>query len=273
MYKLTLNVFPENFKPLPIIFHSASAYFKQATTEYLPGAQDFYQILMVLEGKGTLYYKNEVYNLKKGSAFFTSMNVPSKYVNEGGLVTAFLTIIGDGVPQLLDYFGCKEFLFYESVNIGHYISLINQIIDEYYERKCESTLSALSYNFYTTFFEYQNETSLASLDKTALYIEKNFAQKLTLDELAQINQTSVSKLCHDFKAKYGCTVFQQILNLRLNYAYNLLNSGRNLKIKDISTASGFDDPSYFCRTYKNVFGVTPSKKSAASKALAPKKTF
>ncbi|MBQ8250226.1 MAG: helix-turn-helix transcriptional regulator [Clostridia bacterium] len=262
MHKLTLNVFPENFKPLPIIFHSASAYFKQATADYKPGAQDFYQILMIVEGAGTLYYQNETYKLKKGSAFFTAMNVPSKYVNEGGLVTAFLTIIGDGIPQMLEYFGCKDFLFYDSVNIDHYISLINQIIDEYYERKCESTLSALSYTFYTTFFEHRNETPLTSLDKTVLYIEKNFAEKLTLDELAEINQTSVSKLCHDFKTQYGCTVFQHILDLRLKYAYNLLNSGRNFKIKDVSIACGFDDTSYFCRAYKNKFGVTPSKKSS-----------
>ncbi len=260
MNRITLNVFPQKFKPLPIIFHSASAYFKQATADYPPGKQDFYQILIVLEGKGRLYCQNEIHELKRGSAFFTSMNIPSTYVNTGGLVTAFLTVIGDGIPQMLGHFGCGPFLFCESVAVEKYIPLIKQIIDEYYDRKCQSVLSALSYAFYTGFFEGQAEKPLASLDKTALYIEKNFSRKLTLNELAEINQTSVSKLCHDFKKEYGCTVFERILNLRLNYAYNLLNSGRSVKTKDVAAECGFDDVSYFCRVYKNKFGVTPSQK-------------
>lgn len=261
MNRITLNVFPENFKPLPIIFHSASDYFKQATAEYLPGAQDFYQILIVLEGKGRVYCENEMHELKKGSAFFTSMNVPSKYFNDAGLVTAFLTVIGEGVPEMLEHFGCESFLFAEYVNTEKYIPMIRQIIDEYYDRKCQSALSSMCYTFYTGFFEQQDGKALASLDKTALYIEKNFSKKITLDELAEINQTSVSKLCHDFKKKYGCTAFEQILNLRLNYAYTLLNSGISIKTKEVAAECGFDDVSYFCRAYKNKFGVTPSQKN------------
>ena len=95
------------------------------------------------------------------------------------------------------------------------------------------------------------------MDKTALYIEKNFSKKLTLNELAEINKTSVSKLCHDFKDKYGYTVFQHIINLRLNYAYNLLNSSATAKTKDVASVCGFDDVSYFCKLYKEKFGTTP----------------
>lgn len=119
----------------------------------------------------------------------------------------------------------------------------------------------MCYSFYTGFFEQLDGKALASLDKTALYIEKNFSKKITLDELAEINQTSVSKLCHDFKKKYGCTVFEQVLNLRLNYAYTLLNSGITIKTKEVAAECGFDDASYFCRAYKNKFGVTPSSKA------------
>ncbi len=261
MNRITLNIFPENFKPLPIVFHSASAYFKQATAEYPPGGQDFYQILMVLEGRGRVYCDNEIHELKRGSAFFTSMNVPSKYINDAGLVTAFLTVIGEGMPEMLEHFGCGSFIFAESVNIEKYIPMIRQIIDEYYDRKCQSSLSSMCYSFYTSFFEQFDGKALASLDKTALYIEKNFSKKITLAEIAEINQTSVSKLCHDFKKKYGCTVFEQILNLRLNYAYTLLNSGIIIKTKEVAAECGFDDTSYFCHAYKNKFGVTPSKKN------------
>ncbi len=259
MDTITINILPENFKPLPIIFNTASAYYKQPTTEYPNGKQTFYQILIVLEGKGTLYCNNEVYKLKKGCAFFTAPNTYSKYTNDGGLATAFLTVTGKCMPEFIEHFGCENFRFFHSVDTEKYVADIKEIINEYYKTKNESTLSALSYCFYTNFFEHQQETPLASLDKTTLYIEKNFNKKLTLNELAEINKTSVSKLCHDFKDKYGCTVFQQILNLRLTYAHNLLATNPNTKTKEVSVACGFDDVSYFCRAYKNKFGTSPSK--------------
>lgn len=253
----TINILPENFKPLPVIFSTASARFNQLTTEYAGTSQNFYQLLIILDGNGTLYCNGETHELKKGCAFFTSKHTPSKYVNHNGLVSAYLTVKGDAMPQLIEHFGWGAFTFFPSVNTEKCTEEIKAIINEYYKTKNESVLSALCYSFYISFFERQQENIFASLDKTALFIEKNFNKPLTLDELARINKTSVSKLCHDFKNKYGYTVFQYILNLRLGYAHNLLKSTSSIKTKDVASACGFDDISYFCRLYKKKFGTTP----------------
>lgn len=257
MNGITFNILPKNFKPLPIVLRTASTYFRQGTTEYGYKEQDFYQLLIILDGKGSVYTNGERYVLKKGCAFFTSKYTQSKYVNEGGLISAFLTVRGDGMPQLIEHFGWGAFKFFPSVDVEKYVEDIKKIINVYYKTKNESILSALSYSFYINFFENQQENTLESLDKTALYIEKNFSRKLTLEELALVNKTSVSKLCHDFKSKYGFTVFQYILNLRLRYAYSLLNSVSDIKTKDVAIACGFEDVSYFCRLYKRKFGTTP----------------
>lgn len=255
----TINILPEGFKPLPFIFHTASSYYRQTTMVYPEGKQTFYQILFILNGKGTLYCNGETHKLKRGSAFFTSLNIESKYVDEGNLYSAFLTVESSAMPMVLEHFGIKDFLFYDNINLDKYISYINQITDEYYKTKNESVISALIYSFYVSFFNEQLGEKLPSLDKTALYIEKNFTQKLTLPEIAKINETSVSKLCHDFKKKYGLSVFSYIINLRLNYANNLISKRPSLKIKEISALSGFDDVSYFCKLYKEKFGHSPSE--------------
>ncbi len=257
MNNFTINILPENFKSLPVIFHSASASFRQKTMEYKGNNQNFYQILIVLDGIGSLYCMGEVHKLKKGCAFFTAMNTESKYVDEGDLITAYLTVTGDSLPQIMEYFNCKYFKFFEEVDVERCVNKIKDIINEYYKTKNESKLSAMCYSFYTFFLENQQESYFASLDKTVLYIEKNFHKKLTLQELAEINKTSVSKLCHDFKSKYGYTIFNHIINLRLNYAHNLLNSATDIKTKDVSQACGFEDVSYFCKLYKKKFGCTP----------------
>ena len=257
MNNFTINILPENFKPLPVIFDSASAFFRQTTMEYRGNNQDFYQILIVLDGEGSVYCMEEVHKLKKGCAFFTEIYTESKYIDEGNLMTAYLTVRGDGLPQILEYFNFRHFKFFENVDIERYVNKIKDIINEYYKTKNESKLSAMCYSFFTDFFENQQESTFASLDKTALYIEKNFNKMLTLSELAGINKTSVSKLCHDFKSKYGYTIFNHIINLRLNYAHNLLNSATDIKTKDVSQACGFEDVSYFCKLYKKKFGYTP----------------
>ena len=255
----TLNILPNNFQPLPIYFHTACDNYVQLTTDRKTGKQDFHQILLITDGSGILKCKNKTYELKRGCAFFTAEGVASKYIDTGGLMSAFLTVRGDGVKQILNHFDCKDFLFYNSIDVEKYVSDIKAIIKEYYETKRQSILSAMAYSFYINFFEQQYVNDFAPLDKTALYIEKNFTKKLTLTELADINQSSVSTLCHDFKNKFGCTVFQQILNLRLTYAHNLLTTIPDTKTKDAAASCGFDDISYFCRAYKQKFGISPSK--------------
>lgn len=257
MNEITINILPENFKPLPVTFHTASARFNQLSMDYTGTGPDFYQILIILEGRGVLYCNGETHELRKDCAFFTAIHTQSKYINKGGLVSAFLTVKGDGMSQLIEHFGWGDFKFFPNVNTERWVADLKTIINEYYKTKNESILSALSYSFYINFFEDHQENTFASIDKTALYIEQNFNKMLTLDELAHINKTSVSKLCHDFKKKYGYTIFQHILTLRLNYAHNLLKSTADIKTKDVATACGFDDISYFCRLYKRKFGTTP----------------
>ena len=138
------------------------------------------------------------------------------------------------------------------------MSKIQQIINEFNEKRRESILSSMLYSIFLNFFEKDRDEKNSSLDNTILYIEKNYIKKLTYDKLSQINQSSVSKLCYDFKRKYNCSVFTYIVNYRLNCARTLLKTDCAIKIKEAAILSGFDDISYFCRAYKTKFGVNPS---------------
>ena len=49
-----------------------------------------------------------------------------------------------------------------------------------------------------------------------------------------------------------------ITNQRISYARELLtNTG--LSVEDISYDSGYKDPTYFCRIFKKVTGMSPSE--------------
>ena len=262
MSNFTINLLPEDLQKPPIYFHTASSMYEQHTMRYSDDSQDFYQILFVLSGTGILHCCGKTYPLQQGCCFFTAEGCPSEYIDTGGLTTAFLTARGSAIPPLLEHYHCGAFLFAQHVDLEKYLSGINRITREYYEHKREGRLSALVYAFYVDFFEDQTGAPISAAEKTSFFLEKNFMQKLTLDQLASLNGISVSKLCHDFKKTFDCTVFDYILHLRLTYARSFLKASREARTKDAALSCGFEDISYFCRAYKRKFGKSPSQDQA-----------
>lgn len=256
MSKIIMNFLPTNFISLPIYLHTVSSNYIQDFLD-TPNGRDFHQILFVIDGKGILKHNDRIYELKKGCAFFTSENVPVLYQSTDNLVTAFLTVKGSAVAELERHFECDGFLFREAVDTDKYLSDINAIIDEFYSQRRNSILSSLCYSFFINFFEHK-EQEYSQMREIAIYIEKKFTKKLTLKKIADRYGISISKLSHEFKKEFGQTVFEYILNLRLSYARNLIKLNPDFKIKDAALSCGFDDISYFCKAYKNKFGITPS---------------
>ena len=251
------NSLAERQSSLAIKPFSACSYYEQEWVARPSGIKLFHQILLVLDGEGVLHADGKTYKLKKGCAFFTSKTCPNEYANHGKLITAFLTVDGSGIDALISHFECKDFVFMEAVNIEKYLNYINQILNEYYAHRREALISALSYSMFCDFFAEIDEIAVNENDKVIHFIEKHFTKKLTLDAIADSADISVSKLCHNFKERHGCTVFEYILDLRLESARNLIMSETGLQIKAVASASGFEDVSYFCRAYKKKFGKTP----------------
>ena len=246
-----------NDKIYPAVLLTASNRHVQETKNYSSGMRSS-QILIITEGRGTLEHNGSYYPLKKGCAFFTAPNIPIKYTNEDGLISIFVTANGCAIQEICNKFEPSGFAFFESVNTDKILSDINTIEQEFCSQKRQSKLSILAYAFFLEFFEsnaYNNGNYLA---KIMDFIDKNYTKQITLEEIAKECGVSVSKLCYDFKTTYGITVFSHVINLRLNYARSYLLYASELRVKDVAAASGFEDVSYFCKAYKNKYGVSPS---------------
>ena len=77
-------------------------------------------------------------------------------------------------------------------------------------------------------------------------------------DVADYCHCSVSTISHLFKKQMGQSVPAYILALRLDHAKRLLRE-TGLAVNQISDALGFCNPNYFCRCFKNSFGVSPSR--------------
>jgi AraC-like DNA-binding protein len=87
------------------------------------------------------------------------------------------------------------------------------------------------------------------------YIEDNYAQNVTLEELADLAGLSKFHLLRSFSQFAGMPPHAFQTRLRLNRAKKLLSQGKPLK--QVAAAVGFADASHFGKHFLRIIGFTP----------------
>jgi AraC-like DNA-binding protein len=95
------------------------------------------------------------------------------------------------------------------------------------------------------------------LEKVRHYIDSYYHQQVRLEQLAKISGLSKNYLCFLFKKYSGKTIFNYIIERRIQNAIIQLLSTRK-KVISIATDCGFNDLSYFNRSFKKIVGQSPS---------------
>ena len=90
------------------------------------------------------------------------------------------------------------------------------------------------------------------------FIQANFSQELTISDIAASATLSVSECLRCFRATIGTTPIQYLKQYRIQKAAQLL-LGSQEKVADIGAQCGFQDTSYFTKSFREAKGVTPSQ--------------
>ncbi|MBQ8903198.1 MAG: AraC family transcriptional regulator [Oscillospiraceae bacterium] len=95
--------------------------------------------------------------------------------------------------------------------------------------------------------------------KTILsYVDKHYAEEISIEEIAQLCYYSKSYFMKFFKEIMGISFVAYLNDFRLEAAANMLRASDD-NILEIASACGFDNLSYFNRSFKKKYGVTPGK--------------
>lgn len=94
-----------------------------------------------------------------------------------------------------------------------------------------------------------------------LYIEQNYADKITLDELAASVHISKSECCRCFKRALNLTPVEYLMKYRISMAATMIQSQDPLanSFSDLAFHVGFNNASYFNKVFKQYLGCTPSE--------------
>lgn len=96
------------------------------------------------------------------------------------------------------------------------------------------------------------------ISKAILHMRENFAQPLRMEDIAHDLGMSVSGFHHHFKSVTAMSPLQFQKQIRLQEARRLM-LGEDLDAASAGFRVGYEDPSYFSREYKKLFGAPPQR--------------
>ncbi|WP_404319683.1 helix-turn-helix domain-containing protein [Malaciobacter canalis] len=161
------------------------------------------------------------------------------FIIEGGYIDSYQF-------ELLSYFENKTInenslsnLHLESMalNLAHYT--INKIIN-----KCTNN-------------EDFNTEKIESLKKAKQIILSQYAQALSIKDIANKAATNECYLKKDFKQYYGTTIYKMLQKRRLEVAKELLE--KNFSVKETCLKVGYKHIGHFSKLFLNHFKISPSE--------------
>lgn len=106
--------------------------------------------------------------------------------------------------------------------------------------------------------EISDSKNIPKLKKVLSFLRDNYEQQLSLYDMAEAAEMSPKYFCYFFKEKTGKTPVDYLNGYRIEKAsQKLLSSDKS--VTEIAFSCGFNDLSYFIKTFKAYKGISPAK--------------
>ena len=251
-------------KQLPIIFHYDTITSFPTVSNWHPNIE----ILYCMKGCGQVICDSVEYTIQPGDIVIVNSNVLHRSQSSHLLEYYCLIVDNDFLKANelpIDEVEFDPFLHSEAVS-SRFDTLVEAIRSQ---DECQiaavraSVLNLLIYLIrnHSDRFAGAGESRSSqdrSIKMAINYIHANYAQKLTLEQLASEVGLSKYYFSREFKKATGLTVIQFINTVRCRNAKKLL-AARKDSIHDIAISCGFDNDSYFARTFRQIMGCLPSE--------------
>ncbi|WP_310603563.1 AraC family transcriptional regulator [Anaerosporobacter sp.] len=228
-----------------------------------------YLFLVVEEGEGEFTYEEEKYDLKAGDCIFINCeHAYSHCAKNGSWTIHWLHFFGNNMNLIYDeYLQLEGKVVFAPKCPDKYIYLMEEIYrlssneipikEMLLYNKFTSLLCEIWKDNHSSSEEMMDEgKNQQILKQVKSYISKNFAMKVTLEELASKFFIDKFYLTRLFKKEYGKTIFNYLLECRLLESKRLLRNTK-LSIAEIAIQVGINDVSYFTKVFKKIEGLSP----------------
>ncbi len=98
----------------------------------------------------------------------------------------------------------------------------------------------------------------SKIEEIFTYVNNNYNQKITLDDLCFLFGTNKTTICQSFKNTYGESLINYVNRLRIKNAKKLMREGK-LNLTQLSLEVGFSSIHYFSKIFKAYEKKSPSE--------------
>lgn len=105
---------------------------------------------------------------------------------------------------------------------------------------------------------YVDAKKLEAMHRMTGFIQQQYQQKISLNEIAMAGLVSRSACCQIFKKFLGKSPVEYLTEYRISKSVELILGGKN-SMTDIAMLCGFGSSSYYAETFHKVLGCTPTE--------------
>ncbi len=233
------------------------------------------EILAFTEGEGTVLCNEVRYPVAAGELFIVNAEALHEVICERGRL-CYDSLIAD--TAFCHAFGLpiETLNFQKTVRSPALFSLFSDLLaadrteGEFREARVISAgmrllVSLLDYTEAKQPASEAERDNLPQIKRAIGYIKENLQKKMGIEEIAEAAGLSRSYFSRRFRALTHLTVVEYINRVRCLHACRLIRSGE-YRIQAAALASGFENMSYFTRTYRRHLGILPSEENRPRRA-------
>ena len=238
-----------------------------------PATRNHYLFHYIISGTGTLMADNakgetQTYSIKSGQGFLIFPGQITTYIADQNLPWEYVWIEFDGlrVKEALDL---TELSVNTPVYHSHSKDLREQLMNEmlYIVHHAKESPFHLIGHLYL-FLDYLTQSAKSKklvqsskmsdyyIKEAINYIEQNFQNNITIEDIAAICGINRSYFGKIFRNSIGRSPQEFLMNYRMVKATELLKL-TSLSIAEIGSAVGYENQLHFSRAFKTIYGVSP----------------
>jgi AraC-like DNA-binding protein len=244
------------------------------------------QLTVILEGKGQFLSGDYVGRFQGGDVFFLGENAPHVFRSDpeffgsdtdltsaGNTIFFDFEALGKGLSEVDEFQSLKKFREFQGLCfqlIGQTAESAKEVMWKFGQSEGLERLQ-LAIGLLSILDQAKNdlvqlnspvllggfsEKDGSRMNRVMQFLLENRFQKININQAASIANLSKEAFCRFFKLRTRKTFTQYLTQLRINEAQKLLQE-TDMGISEIAFQVGFENLSYFNRSFKSLVGISP----------------
>ncbi len=247
-------------------------------------SHDFSELVIILSGIGMHITENETYPVQRGDVFIVTKNQSHGYdkLENLNLINIYYDLNALNMPihdlyMLPGYTALftlepvyrKKHSFNSKLRLtNNELLTINKMVN-LLDRELLKQAKGFQFLACSIFMQivgyisrcYEHSSSptsqsLLRIGESISFIENNYHQPITLEQLAGMAHMSRRSFQRIFRTIIGDSPINYLLQLRLSRAKELLQN-RTMSITQVAFDTGFQDSNYFSRKFRQIYSMSP----------------